>query len=180
MTGVGEHPFICICADGFGGDTCNVTETGTSTRSFFFFRSTYLSDTLIDLFFSAFFLQDPAVLTPVPTMGRARSSLPPDEETFSTSTSASASPASRERTAKSVGLRLDVINESDLLHLSCAHKQLLHFHSHQTIFEFYSQLHTFTQTYHFLRRYRAIYSKNLESVDIKNLLFYYLFILSFS
>lgn len=106
----------------------------------FFFRSTYLSDTLIDLFFSAFFLQDPAVLTPVPTMGRARSSLPPDEETFSTSTSASASPASRERTAKSVGLRLDVINESDLLHLSCAHKQLLHFHSHQTIFEFYSQL----------------------------------------
>ncbi|XP_076027380.1 lactadherin-like isoform X2 [Genypterus blacodes] len=28
VTGVGEDPFICICADGFAGDTCNVTETG--------------------------------------------------------------------------------------------------------------------------------------------------------
>ncbi|PWA18993.1 hypothetical protein CCH79_00004891 [Gambusia affinis] len=28
VTGVGEDPFICICADGFGGDTCNLTETG--------------------------------------------------------------------------------------------------------------------------------------------------------
>nr|XP_015809064.2 lactadherin isoform X1 [Nothobranchius furzeri] len=28
VTGVGDDPFICICADGFGGDTCNLTETG--------------------------------------------------------------------------------------------------------------------------------------------------------
>ncbi|XP_072237037.1 lactadherin-like isoform X2 [Leuresthes tenuis] len=28
VTGVGEDPFICICADGFAGDTCNLTETG--------------------------------------------------------------------------------------------------------------------------------------------------------
>lgn len=28
VTGVGEEPFICICADGFAGDTCNLTETG--------------------------------------------------------------------------------------------------------------------------------------------------------
>ncbi|XP_037553064.1 lactadherin isoform X2 [Nematolebias whitei] len=28
VMGVGEEPFICICADGFDGDTCNLTETG--------------------------------------------------------------------------------------------------------------------------------------------------------
>lgn len=28
VTGVGEEPFICICADGYGGDTCNLNETG--------------------------------------------------------------------------------------------------------------------------------------------------------
>nr|XP_057932856.1 EGF-like repeat and discoidin I-like domain-containing protein 3 isoform X2 [Doryrhamphus excisus] len=28
VTGVGEDPFICICADGFAGDTCNLTESG--------------------------------------------------------------------------------------------------------------------------------------------------------
>uniref|UniRef100_H3CVY0 Milk fat globule EGF and factor V/VIII domain containing a n=1 Tax=Tetraodon nigroviridis TaxID=99883 RepID=H3CVY0_TETNG len=28
VTGVGDDPFICICADGFGGDTCNLTQTG--------------------------------------------------------------------------------------------------------------------------------------------------------
>ncbi|XP_036390905.1 lactadherin-like [Megalops cyprinoides] len=28
VTGVGDAPFICICADGFSGDTCNSTETG--------------------------------------------------------------------------------------------------------------------------------------------------------
>ncbi|XP_077420985.1 lactadherin-like isoform X2 [Vanacampus margaritifer] len=28
VTGVGEEPFICICPDGFAGDTCNLTETG--------------------------------------------------------------------------------------------------------------------------------------------------------
>ncbi|XP_062261332.1 EGF-like repeat and discoidin I-like domain-containing protein 3 isoform X1 [Platichthys flesus] len=28
VTDVGDDPFICICADGFGGDTCNLTETG--------------------------------------------------------------------------------------------------------------------------------------------------------
>lgn len=31
VTGVGEDPFICICADGFAGDTCNLTETGPCT-----------------------------------------------------------------------------------------------------------------------------------------------------
>lgn len=33
VTGVGDDPFICICADGFGGDTCNLTETGTIERT---------------------------------------------------------------------------------------------------------------------------------------------------
>lgn len=28
VTAVGEEPFICICADGYGGDTCNLNETG--------------------------------------------------------------------------------------------------------------------------------------------------------
>ncbi|XP_010876198.1 EGF-like repeat and discoidin I-like domain-containing protein 3 isoform X1 [Esox lucius] len=28
VTGVGEDPFICICADGFTGETCNLNETG--------------------------------------------------------------------------------------------------------------------------------------------------------
>ncbi|XP_023669871.1 lactadherin-like isoform X2 [Paramormyrops kingsleyae] len=28
VTGVGENPFFCICAEGFGGDTCNDTESG--------------------------------------------------------------------------------------------------------------------------------------------------------
>ncbi|XP_076143239.1 lactadherin-like [Alosa pseudoharengus] len=28
VTGIGEGPFICICAEGFTGDTCNVTENG--------------------------------------------------------------------------------------------------------------------------------------------------------
>lgn len=32
VTGVGDDPFICICADGFGGDTCNLTETGTAKK----------------------------------------------------------------------------------------------------------------------------------------------------
>lgn len=28
VTGIGEDPFICICAEGFTGDTCNTTENG--------------------------------------------------------------------------------------------------------------------------------------------------------
>ncbi|XP_066505740.1 milk fat globule EGF and factor V/VIII domain containing b isoform X1 [Hoplias malabaricus] len=28
VTGVGKNPFVCICSDGFTGDTCNETETG--------------------------------------------------------------------------------------------------------------------------------------------------------
>ncbi|XP_072519216.1 milk fat globule EGF and factor V/VIII domain containing b isoform X1 [Salminus brasiliensis] len=28
VTGTGKDPFICICSDGFTGDTCNETETG--------------------------------------------------------------------------------------------------------------------------------------------------------
>ncbi|XP_066512254.1 lactadherin-like [Hoplias malabaricus] len=28
VTGVGEEPFICICAEGFAGNTCNATENG--------------------------------------------------------------------------------------------------------------------------------------------------------
>lgn len=43
VTGVGDDPFICICADGFGGDTCNLTETGTWQRKLFFFLSLLLS-----------------------------------------------------------------------------------------------------------------------------------------
>lgn len=78
----------------------------------------------------ASFSQDPAVPTPARTMGRARSSLQPDEETFSTSTSASASPASREPTARSVSYLLDVIHESELLLLSCAPTQL-HIYIHR-------------------------------------------------
>ncbi|XP_062327236.1 EGF-like repeat and discoidin I-like domain-containing protein 3 isoform X2 [Osmerus eperlanus] len=33
VTGVGDEPFICICADGFAGDTCNLTETGPCSPS---------------------------------------------------------------------------------------------------------------------------------------------------
>ncbi|XP_046897520.1 EGF-like repeat and discoidin I-like domain-containing protein 3 isoform X2 [Hypomesus transpacificus] len=33
VTGVGDEPFICICADGFAGDTCNLTETGPCNPS---------------------------------------------------------------------------------------------------------------------------------------------------
>ena len=33
VTGVGDEPFICICADGFAGDTCNLTETGKARLS---------------------------------------------------------------------------------------------------------------------------------------------------
>ncbi|XP_036399884.1 EGF-like repeat and discoidin I-like domain-containing protein 3 isoform X2 [Megalops cyprinoides] len=28
VTGIGDGPFVCICADGFTGDTCNATESG--------------------------------------------------------------------------------------------------------------------------------------------------------
>lgn len=35
VTGVGDDPFICICADGFGGDTCNLTETGKEKKQLF-------------------------------------------------------------------------------------------------------------------------------------------------
>ncbi|XP_056269744.1 EGF-like repeat and discoidin I-like domain-containing protein 3 isoform X1 [Pseudoliparis swirei] len=28
VTGVGDEPFICICADGFGGDSCRLMESG--------------------------------------------------------------------------------------------------------------------------------------------------------
>ncbi|XP_063045374.1 lactadherin-like isoform X2 [Engraulis encrasicolus] len=28
VTGIGEDPFICICAEGFTGETCNITENG--------------------------------------------------------------------------------------------------------------------------------------------------------
>lgn len=49
VTGVGDNPFICICADGYGGDTCNLTETGTPQRKLFwgfgkklvYYHSTY-------------------------------------------------------------------------------------------------------------------------------------------
>lgn len=34
VTGVGDDAFICICADGFAGDTCNLTETGNEKSSF--------------------------------------------------------------------------------------------------------------------------------------------------
>lgn len=40
VTGVGEDPFICICADGFGGDTCNLTETGRGEEEYFWTQST--------------------------------------------------------------------------------------------------------------------------------------------
>ncbi|XP_036440212.1 milk fat globule EGF and factor V/VIII domain containing a [Colossoma macropomum] len=33
VTGVGEEPFICICAEGFAGDTCNTTESGPCSPS---------------------------------------------------------------------------------------------------------------------------------------------------
>lgn len=43
VTGVGDDPFICICADGFGGDTCNLTETGTWQEDAFFFLTCFFS-----------------------------------------------------------------------------------------------------------------------------------------
>ncbi|XP_076853909.1 milk fat globule EGF and factor V/VIII domain containing a [Brachyhypopomus gauderio] len=33
VTNVGEEPFLCICADGFAGDTCNITENGPCSRN---------------------------------------------------------------------------------------------------------------------------------------------------
>lgn len=99
MTGVGEEPFICICADGFGGDTCNLTETGRAEKENSGGKARKHVPKLTPFFLH---LQDLAVPTPARTMGPARSSLRPDEEMFSMSTSASASPALRECTARSV------------------------------------------------------------------------------
>ncbi|KAG9260826.1 lactadherin-like [Astyanax mexicanus] len=33
VTGVGDEPFFCICAEGFAGDTCNATENGPCSPS---------------------------------------------------------------------------------------------------------------------------------------------------
>lgn len=32
VTGIGEDPFFCICAEGFAGDTCNATENGQNLK----------------------------------------------------------------------------------------------------------------------------------------------------
>ena len=114
VTGVGEDPFICICADGFGGDTCNLTETGRldwkhsipeeSRGCWYIWTNAVFSS----------FLQDPAVLTPVRTMGLVKSSLRPDEEMFSMNTSADVSPALRECTARSVSFLLPRSQVSEL------------------------------------------------------------------
>lgn len=105
--------------------------------------------------FSSSFPQDPAILTPVRTMAHARSSLRLDEETFSTSTSASASPASRECTARSVSYFC-----MWLMILSCFSCPV-HIYSYTftiTIFEFYSQVSIipFVLSCQFLTRYLAI------------------------
>lgn len=101
MTGVGDDPFICICGDGFGGDTCNLTETGTPKRKekerTLWFGLTRWSSLLLLL------SQDRAVLTPVRMTVCVKLSRQPDGAMSSTSTSASASRASRECTARSVG-----------------------------------------------------------------------------
>lgn len=36
MTGAGKDPFICICNDGFTGQTCNETEIGNNLISYLF------------------------------------------------------------------------------------------------------------------------------------------------
>lgn len=100
MTGVGEDPFICICADGFGGDTCNLTETGRVEKAGS--ARDDMCGKRLKRFYPFYFLQDRAVLTPVGTTAPARSSLRPDEGMFSMNTSASASPGSKERTARLV------------------------------------------------------------------------------
>lgn len=34
VTGVGEEPFVCICAEGFAGDTCTAKENGNGHITF--------------------------------------------------------------------------------------------------------------------------------------------------
>lgn len=104
VTGVGDDPFICICADGFGGDTCNLTETGTWQRMLFFFLTCFFFYHSCCLLTSSLLLfsQGPAAQTPARTTDCVRWWHRPDEGMFSTSTSASASQASRGCTARPV------------------------------------------------------------------------------
>lgn len=39
MTGIGQDPFLCICAEGFTGDACNATESGQENMFTVYFRS---------------------------------------------------------------------------------------------------------------------------------------------
>lgn len=102
VTGVGDDPFICICADGFAGDTCNLTETGDEKSSFLDYKYKQLCQNIKQTSFFLSFSQDPAALTPVRTMGCVRSSLRAEEEMFSMDTSASASLVSKECTVRPV------------------------------------------------------------------------------
>lgn len=107
VTGVGDDPFICICADGFAGDTCNLTETGRrSPRLIVLHSGCPLTP--------SFHLpsQGPAAPTPAGTKECVRWWRRPDEGMFSTSTCASAGQASRGSTARPVS--------SSLVHVKCS------------------------------------------------------------
>lgn len=97
MTGVGEDPFICICADGFDGDTCNLTETGRAEK-----RASWGENRAEIEVFPPCSPQDPAAQTPAGTTGPARPWVRADEATSSVNTCAGVRRASRACTARPV------------------------------------------------------------------------------
>lgn len=102
MTAAGKDPFICICNEGFTGQTCNETEIGNNLISYLYlcgesslYKTIYVQRLLVsisaepDLFSHDLCSQGPAVLTPVKTTVSVRSSPTHSEEMSSENTSAS-------------------------------------------------------------------------------------------
>lgn len=64
VTGVGDDPFICICADGFAGDTCNLTETGDEKSSFLDYKYKQLCQNIKQTSFFSVILPGPCSPNP--------------------------------------------------------------------------------------------------------------------
>lgn len=48
MTDIGQVPFLCICAEGFAGDTCNATESGQENMFTVYFRSCLCNSNVLE------------------------------------------------------------------------------------------------------------------------------------